>query len=351
MDTQNNNRRDSSPYSGAQHYTTIRLLSAGTYGKVDLAVHKSRGKRVILKHLHKHSTRLQEFQREFYVSCQLSVHPAIVVTYDEPFETRESYVFAQEYAPCGDLLDAIPPHQGVEESKAKSCLNQTASALDFLHRRHLVHGNVKPENILVFDRDMNVVKLSDFRKTQRKGSFVKKNCPNVPYTPPELCQAVMNEGYTADICHDVWAFGVLSFCVLTGTFPWDRADNEDRCYREFVNWQKRKTTAISSTWRKFTPRFHRFIRKILEPKTDRRCSVAEISKYIGDTWVKSKGTPACNLVATLEEIDTEDSLNANTNQAAMKELRKMLEDHGVVTDTDNSSKMKRTEQWVDSCFE
>ena len=346
---------DSSPYQGAQNYTTIRLLSVGSYGKVELGVHKSTGNRVVLKHLQKHKTRLQEFQREFYISCQLSVHPAIAVTYNEPYETVDSFVFAQEYAPCGDLLDAIPPNQGVDETKAKSCLSQTASALDFLHRRQLVHRNIKPENILVFDRDMTVVKLCDFRRTQRKGTHVRKNRQNAPYTPPEICQAIMNEGYIAETCHDVWSFGVLAFCVLTGTFPWDIADQEtDTSYREFSNWQKRRTATVPSGWERFTPRFHRFMRKTLEPKTERRCGVVELSKYLNDPWVKPK-VPCNNLGVPgtqdgLTDNFSEDSLNANTNLGAMKDLRKILADHGVVTNTDNRTRMKRTEQWVDKCI-
>lgn len=62
-----------------------------------------------LKFLKKKSTKLKSFLREYSISLYLSPCPFIINMFGIAFETDEYYVFAQEYAPSGDLFDIIPP--------------------------------------------------------------------------------------------------------------------------------------------------------------------------------------------------------------------------------------------------
>ncbi|XP_033630803.1 serine/threonine-protein kinase SBK1-like [Asterias rubens] len=320
-------------------FITIRVLSRGMFGKVELVVDKRSGKRMVLKYYDKMRIRMNEFLREFQISCRLAVHPAVLITYDKPVETDRAFIFVQEYAKQGDLLEAIPPHQGLDEDRAKSCISQTASAISFMHKRFLVHGNVKPENILVFDTNMTVVKLSDFKNTQRQGDTVKKKCPNVPYTAPESCSTVINEGYVADYGQDVWSFGVLLFCVLTGAFPWGTATPEDTSFRNFSHWQKRRVNVTPIEWRKLSSKMQKLLRKILHPKAERRCAIGEINKYMNEQWLETEQEPP-----SLREETC--SLDSTQEVAAMDELRQMLARHGVVTNSNSTQKMQRTDEWV-----
>lgn len=62
-----------------------------------------------LKFVNKSKTKLKNFLREFSITNTLSSSPFIIKVFDVVFETEECYVFAQEYAPGGDLFDIIPP--------------------------------------------------------------------------------------------------------------------------------------------------------------------------------------------------------------------------------------------------
>ncbi|CAN0354058.1 unnamed protein product, partial [Lampetra planeri] len=277
----------------AEHYDIIRELGKGTYGKVDLAVHKGSGTKMALKFLKKKSTKLKAFLREYSITNYLSTNPFIINIFNVTMETEDAYIFAQEYAPAGDLFDIIPPQVGLPEGTVKRCIQQVGLALDFLHGRGLVHRDVKPENVLLFDRECRRVKLSDFGMTRRAGARVKRVSGTIPYTAPELCDGARSDGFCVRPSIDVWAFAVLLFCMLTGNFPWETATPGDPFYGEFLSWQRRKAAAtaaagtgaassgaVPSQWRRFSPDALRLFRRLLATDPCRRCAVAELFRYL-----------------------------------------------------------------------
>ena len=315
-------------------YTILKDLGRGTYGKVVLANCKETGTNVALKILPKSSTKLRDFIREFNFSYYLSPHKNIINTFDVAFESPTSYVFAQEHAPMGDLFEAISPQQGISERAAKNLMRQLVSCLEFMHSKNLVHRDVKPENILIFDDELRKIKLMDFGMTRKVNTMVKKVSSGIPYTPPEICESLKGERYVVETAADVWAAGVLLFCALTGNFPWENAHHTDIFFNEFVVWQRRKTTRIPSQWRTFTPRMLRLFRRLLEMKPERRCSIKEVYKYLRDAWVVQNRSSS-------EERETQNSTGETTD-----DLSTILENHGIETKINKSSRERRIFEWL-----
>jgi serine/threonine-protein kinase SBK len=305
-----------------------------------------------------------DFDREYHYSYYLSAHPNIISVYPVAFTTQNCYVFAQEYAPFGDLSGFVKAG-GLPEMYCKRIAEQLVSAVTFLHSLKLVHRDLKLENILVFAADMTLIKLCDFGATVREGTMVTKHrCIWQPFLPPEICELVSNERYECKLASDCWQLGIILFVCLTGCPPWQSADISDSDYCNFMRWQKRKTTKVPVQFRPFTSRFLRMMKRLLERKPDKRASVTEIIKYLRDRWVDRKAsgkTSSCGGVcasSSAVELSRRESVNMYLYQLDDKthlvdesknRLKKLLSGYGLETTIDQKAMTRRVWEWLLQC--
>lgn len=167
---------------------------------------------------------------------------------------------------------------------------QMASALCYLHGFQLVHSNVCPANILIFRPNLSLIKLTDFGSTCRAGTFLgRRQVATGPYSPPELSRGEGSEGYYTSSSLDAWALGILIVHCLTGAAPWATSDTSDQDYATFRNWQRVKSTRVPRTFKRFTVRLLRLLRRLLEPRSWSRYQAKEVFKYLEDDWlIKSR---------------------------------------------------------------
>ena len=122
---------------------------------------------------------------------------------------RKSTVIITEYARGGSLADRMV--RNYNWKKAFKIILEVAAGLDHAHRNNIVHGNLRPSNIL-FDAD-EVVKICDFCMPAHYDRGQKKNW----YSPPERKQS--RQG-------DIYAMGVILHQMITGRNPsYDKAGN------------------------------------------------------------------------------------------------------------------------------
>ncbi|KAG8247221.1 hypothetical protein J6590_065348 [Homalodisca vitripennis] len=334
-------------------YEVERELGEGCFARIILANHRQTDTSVVLKMIHTELTTLKDFHREFHYSYHLSPHPNILCSYPVAFKAADCWVFAQEYAPLGDLSGVVRAG-GVPENSCKKVARQLSSALEFMHSKQLVHRDIKLENILVFAPDLSTVKLCDFGETRKEGVLVNKvRCTWHPFLPPEVCEAVKNERFLCRPASDCWQVGIVLFVCLTGCPPWQSADMTDAEYRTFSNWQRRRTTKVPSQMRRFTARLQRLFRRLLEHKPENRAAVTEVGKYLKDSWLVDKTPPP----PTLERHDSLDlylDLQAADDARPIDveskaRLKKLLSNYGLDTTLDPQVMTSRVWDWVLSC--
>jgi len=114
-------------------------------------------------------------------------------------------------------MDIIIAHGRLQENLAKHFFRQIISAIDYCHAHHVIHRDLKAENILL-DGDFRV-KIIDFGLSNYfvPGENMKTFCGSPTYTAPELIQRKEYEGPNIDI----WSMGVVLYVLVCGQLPFD----------------------------------------------------------------------------------------------------------------------------------
>ncbi|XP_071447471.1 uncharacterized protein [Hetaerina americana] len=74
--------------------------------------------------------------------------------------------------------------------------------------------------------------------------------------------------------------------------PWSVAEAADPEYNSFIRWQRRRTTKIPARFRRYSARFLRLARRLLDPDPESRSPVSEVYKYLDDPWLDRAFYPA-----------------------------------------------------------
>lgn len=195
--------------------------------------------------LHKEEER--RIRREIAIHSTLS-HKHILAFYAS-FEDAHAFYLIMEHAKEGDLLHYMRrKFNGVFDIGVylRMVLRPLLSALSYLHKNHIIHRDVKPENILVH-RD-GTIKLCDFGLSinsydERPQSFVG----TFEYMAPEILQRK-----TTLFCEkiDVWSVGVLSYECLVGISPF-YSQNEKEMFKAIVDAKYVKPRHLPSDVQKF----------------------------------------------------------------------------------------------------
>ena len=262
-----------------ERFAFIEKAGQGSYGTTWLAEDRTNGYMVAVKSISKNSTSRADFKNELKHGALVSSHPNIISTHDIAYETNTSYVMVQDYAAGGDLFDAIQPNVGLPENKAKKYICQIAEAVDYMHSKNLVHRDIKLENIVLGDKNGSFVQLIDFGMTLGNGTHVPCVSGTIPYMAPEICNASNETGFYVNSSSDVWSVGILFYCMLTGSFPWEQATLSDPNYNKFIQWQTDVTNTPPPTWQNVPPRLLSLFSGLLAMNPRDRCHITETLKY------------------------------------------------------------------------
>ncbi|KAA6391092.1 MAG: putative AGC family protein kinase [Streblomastix strix] len=161
-------------------------------------------------------------------------HPFIHVVQPLGYFLNEDKAYlVLEYCESGDLRKYIQKmkNSGTEISDAKAfeLIKQVTLALNQLHMNGIIHGDIKPENILL-TKDFQV-KLSDFgltRKLQEGRGYTTNHGGTTYYLAPELLQSQSARGKRMQtIAADIWSFGILLYELLAQKHPFFNSDDID----------------------------------------------------------------------------------------------------------------------------
>ncbi|XP_050429567.1 serine/threonine-protein kinase meng-po isoform X2 [Adelges cooleyi] len=331
-------------------FDIVQIVGEGWFGKILLVEHRGTDNEMVLKALPKNYIAVKDFYREFHYSYHLSAHRNIVSTFDVAFQTASFYVFAQEYAPLGDLTSNISDN-GIGELHSKSVAKQLVSAIQYIHSCDLVHRDIKLDNILVFKSDFSRIKLCDFGETRKNGSWVTRRNEWIPYMPPEILAIDTEHKYKVETSHDVWQFAVVLFVCLTGCLPWQKASSEDPRFVGYVYWLT--SNGIMSPFRRpklfklLTSNAQRMFRKFLQPNIKTRPSfLDEVHNFIDERWLSKYMLDKNKFSDDVDELSPS-LYSYQTDQEENKHFLLAFANCGIETViVDRAAKKERIKQWI-----
>ena len=198
-------------------YEVIETLGTGATSRVDKARDTLIGRIVALKtFLHGFGSRdlQQQFLREAQIIGGLS-HPNIVALYDVGTSKEGAPYLVMEYVE-GKTLESVFESAPLPFPRVAVWAGDLATALDRAHRAKIIHGDVKPANILMTPQGQ--VKLGDFGvarlSTQGSGSGNLMGTP--AYLSPEQIL-----GNSQDSRSDLFSLGIVLYQMSTGIRPFD----------------------------------------------------------------------------------------------------------------------------------
>ncbi|MFN8174822.1 MAG: protein kinase [Solirubrobacteraceae bacterium] len=202
----------------AGRYRLDARIASGGMSTVYRAFDRTLERTVAIKVMHREiaqdSDQLERFRREARAVAQLS-HPHVVGVIDAGEEDGRPFIVF-EHVEGETLKQRIRSHGPLEVGEAVAYAIEVARALGAAHQRHIVHRDVKPQNVLIDVEGR--AKVTDFgiaRTLEEDGLTADgRVIGTTDYVAPE--QAV---GHDVTGRSDIYSLGIVLYEMLTGEVP------------------------------------------------------------------------------------------------------------------------------------
>lgn len=204
-------------------YTVLSRLGEGGMATVYLAIQESFGRKVALKVMmpkaQADKSYGERFTREAKIVARLS-HPHIVPVFDVGVAGDYHYI-SMEYLNNGDLAARIKKGK-MPVPEVLRIMRDVASALDYAHRKGIIHRDVKPDNIMF--REDGAAVLTDFGIARPAAPDTNMTQIGKVIGTPKYMSPEQTKGEELDSTCDLYALGIMFHEMLTGQVPFNGKD-------------------------------------------------------------------------------------------------------------------------------
>ncbi|MBV8808433.1 MAG: serine/threonine protein kinase, partial [Acidobacteriaceae bacterium] len=218
----------------AGRYRIERRIGAGGMGAVyetaDLVLERRVAVKLVREELTASSAAIARFEREARIAAKFS-HPNVVTVFDFGVADGARPFLVMELLHGGTLRNELRAQGRIDAGRVLSILSAVCAGVHAAHQTGLIHRDLKPENIFLTRVG---VKILDFGLSKLLASaFEDPTAPTMTlltaagtiagtldYMTPEQL-----DGAVPAVSWDIWALGVISYEMLTGTRPFAGADS------------------------------------------------------------------------------------------------------------------------------
>uniref|UniRef100_A0A8C3V2M0 Serine/threonine-protein kinase Nek4 n=1 Tax=Catharus ustulatus TaxID=91951 RepID=A0A8C3V2M0_CATUS len=284
-------------------YCFLRAVGKGSYGEVSLARHRQDRKQYVIKKLNLRSASSRErraAEQEAQLLSQLK-HPNIV-TYRESWQGDDGHLYiVMGFCEGGDLYHKLKEQKGklLPENQVVEWFVQIAMALQYLHEKHILHRDLKTQNI--FLTRTNIIKVGDLgiaRVLENQYDMASTLIGTPYYMSPELFS---NKPYNYK--SDVWALGCCVYEMATLKHAFNAKDMNSLAYRIIEG-------KLPPMPKDYSPQLVEIIQTMLSKKPEERPSVKSILRQ---PYIKQQISLFLEATKTEAHCLSDDELSSSTS--------------------------------------
>lgn len=210
-----------------------------------------------------------------------------VIRLVEVFESNRKVYMVMELATGGSLLDKLETKGSFCESEAGRALKMVLNGVGYLHKLGITHRDLRPDNLLYYHpgSDSRIL-ITDFGlASTRKASgnpYMHTVCGVPHYIAPEV---VARRPYTCSV--DMWAVGVITYILLSGTFPFD-AEHDSQIFKLILKGSFSMSTQV---WENVSEDGKNFIRCLLQREPSSRLTAFQALEHLWIRETSQRQTP------------------------------------------------------------
>ncbi|MDD3044655.1 MAG: serine/threonine-protein kinase [Candidatus Delongbacteria bacterium] len=228
-------------------YEIIRLLGEGGMGNVYLVKDFVENRVVALKLIKDKffsNKAIDRFKNEFKIVSALK-HPNIIKVYDlDVYKETDTYFFTMEFVEGENLTTAFPDLSYKEKLEI---LLQIARGLNYIHNRHIIHFDIKTDNIfLIKEKEGIKAKIMDFGLANLVEDFSGKVRGTLIYIAPEVLLKK-----DIDYRVDLYSLGMVIYYIFSGKLPFDECKSVKEIVQRKLEESFREEVAFSSIQENF----------------------------------------------------------------------------------------------------
>ncbi|NXC18002.1 ST32C kinase, partial [Corythaeola cristata] len=232
------------------HFQILRAIGKGSFGKVCIVQKRDTEKMYAMKYMNKQQCIERDEVRNVFRELEIlqEIEHVFLVNLWYSFQDEEDMFMVVDLLLGGDLRYHLQQNVQFTEETVKLYICEMALALDYLRSQHIIHRDVKPDNILLDEQGH--AHLTDFNIATiiRDGERATALAGTKPYMAPEIFHSFLNGGTGYSFEVDWWSLGIMAYELLRGWRPYDIHSNNP--VESLVQLFSTVSVQYSSAWSK-----------------------------------------------------------------------------------------------------
>uniref|UniRef100_A0A3Q2KTM7 Serine/threonine-protein kinase 32A n=1 Tax=Equus caballus TaxID=9796 RepID=A0A3Q2KTM7_HORSE len=200
------------------HFQILRAIGKGSFGKVCIVQKRDTEKMYAMKYMNKQQCIERDEVRNVFRELEIlqEIEHVFLVNLWYSFQDEEDMFMVVDLLLGGDLRYHLQQNVQFSEDTVRLYICEMALALDYLRSQHIIHRDVKPDNILLDEQGH--AHLTDFNIATiiKDGERATALAGTKPYMAPEIFQSFVNGGTGYSFEVDWWSVGVMAYELLRG---------------------------------------------------------------------------------------------------------------------------------------